>query len=102
MRGRGKPLSAGEVNKAMLRARKLKNGLMYKSFRNKPVTSRQCIFNKLVAKTRWRVEQCFGAIKRRFSFTRSSYFTTEKVDAQFKLKAICLNLLKAINKVQFA
>ena len=89
-------------NKEMLRSKKLKSGLMYKNFRNKPITGKQRIFNKLVSKSRWRIEQCFGTLKRRFCYSRASYFTTEKVDGQFKLKAICLNLLKAINKVQFA
>jgi IS5 family transposase len=36
-----------------------------------------------------------------FGMERASYFTTEKVDGQFKMKAMCLNLLKAINKVEF-
>ena len=89
-------------NKAILRKKGLKNGLMYKAFRNKPLTKRMSQFNKLISKTRWRIEQCFGTIKRRFSYKKASYFTTEKVDAQFKMKAMCLNLLKAINKVEFS
>jgi IS5 family transposase len=89
-------------NKEMLKSKGLKNGLMYKAFRNKPLNKRQTQFNKLVSKTRWRVEQCFGTMKRRFSFTRASYFSTKKVNAQFMMKAMCLNLLKAINKVEFA
>ena len=91
-----------EENKAILRKKGLKNGLMYKAFRNTPLTKRKTQFNKLISKTRWRIEQCFGTIKRRFSYQKASYFTTDKVDAQFKMKAICLNLLKAINKVEFA
>ena len=90
------------ANKAMLKSKNLKNGLMYKAFRNKPLTRRMVQFNKLIAQTRWRIEQCFGNIKRRFTYQKASYFTTKKVDAQFKMKAMCHNLLKAINKVQFA
>lgn len=89
-------------NKAMLRAKKLRNGLMYKAFRNTPITPRQTIFNKLISKTRWRIEQCFGTLKRRFCYARATYWTTEKVSAQFAMKAMCLNLLKAINKLEFA
>ena len=88
-------------NKEMLRSKHLKNGLMYKAFRNKPLTKRMSQFNKRISKTRWRIEQCFGTIKRRFSYERAAYFTTEKVDAQFKMKAMCLNLLKALNKVEY-
>lgn len=88
-------------NKEMLRRNKLRNGLMYKAFRNKPLTEKQKTFNRLISKTRWRIEQCFGTIKRRFSYQKSAYFSTEKVDAEFRMKAMCQNLLKAINKVEF-
>lgn len=87
-------------NKAMLKQKGLKNGLMFKSYRNRPLSRLKKQFNRLVSKTRWRIEQCFGTIKRRFSFSQASYFTTEKVAAQFTMKAICLNLLKAANKVE--
>jgi IS5 family transposase len=87
------------ANEAILKGKKLKNGLMFKAFRNTPLNKRMKEFNRLICKTRWRIEQCFGTLKRRFSFTRASYFTTEKVAAQFTMKAICLNLLKAANKV---
>lgn len=88
-------------NKAMLKSKRLKNGLMYKAFRNKPLTRQMVKFNKLVSKTRWRIEQCFGTIKRRFSYQKASYFTTKKVNAQFQMKAMCHNLLKAVNKIEF-
>lgn len=39
-------------SKAMLKGKGLKNGLMYKAFRNKPLKKRQAHFNKLVSKTR--------------------------------------------------
>jgi len=44
-----------------------------------------------------KVEQAFGTMKRRFKFTRASYFGNEKVLGQCILKAIAFNLLKAIN-----
>lgn len=91
-----------EKNKAMLKSKKLKNGLMYKAFRNKPITSRMNKFNKLISRTRWRIEQCFGTIKRRFRYKKASYFTRDKVNAEFMMKAMCLNLLKAVNKISFA
>lgn len=89
-------------NKRMLKKKGLKSGLMYKAYRNRPLTRQMKRFNKLISKTRWRIEQCFGTIKRRFNFSRASYFTTQKVAAEFTMKAICLNLLKAANKIQIA
>jgi transposase, IS5 family len=87
-------------NKKNLRDKGLKNGLMYRAFRNKPLTRRMKQFNKLISKTRYRIEQCFGTIKRRFGYQKASYFTTARVNGQFAVKAMCLNLLKACNKIQ--
>lgn len=91
-----------EGNKDLLKSRGLKNGIMYKAFRNKPLTARMKKFNTLISKTRYRIEQCFGTIKRRFSYVRASYFGTDKVHTQFLMKSICHNLLKAVNKIQIA
>ena len=89
-------------NRAMLKKKGLKSGLMYKGYRNKALTERMRAFNKLVSQTRWRIEQNFGTMKRRFNYHKASYFTTEKVAAQFTMKALCLNLLKAANKIELA
>ena len=75
---------------------------MYKAFRNKPITSRMNKFNKLISRTRWRIEQCFGTIKHRFRYKKASYFGRDKVNAEFMMKAMCLNLLKAVNKISVA
>jgi len=87
-------------NRQVLRKRGIKTRIMYKKPKGKPMTIWQKRFNKAVSKRRFRVEQTFGTLKRRFGFRKASYFTTKKVQAQFTLKAICLNLLKAVNKVQ--
>lgn len=88
-----------KTNRAILQKNNIKTRIMYKKSKNKPTTIWQKRFNQAVSKKRFRVEQTFGTLKRRFGFNRASYQTTIKVNAQFTLKAICLNLLKAINKV---
>ena len=88
-------------NRAYLRSKKLNNGLMYKAYGNTPLDRRMQLFNKLVSKTRFRIEQCFRTLKRRFKYRRASYRGKAKVNAEFMLKAMCQNLLKAINKVSF-
>lgn len=87
-------------NRQALRKKGIKTRIMYKKPKNKSMTIWQKRFNKAVSKRRFRVEQTFGTLKRRFKFNKASYFTTKKVQAQFTMKAICLNLLKAVNKVQ--
>jgi len=66
---------------------------------NKPLTSAQKRFNRLIAKIRYKVKQGFGTLKRRFKFTRASYFTAAKVRCQMVLKALAFNLLKGLNKI---
>lgn len=91
---------ACEENRQLLKRKKIKNRLMYKATRNKPLTHWQKTFNWLVSKKRYLVEQAFGTLKRRFHCGRASYITQAKVGGQLHLKAICFNLLKAVNQVQ--
>jgi len=91
---------ASEDNKGLLRSKGIKNAIMEKAKKNKPLSHWQKVFNKLISKVRYRVEQCFGTLKRRFRFTRASYMTQKKVEAQMLIKAICFNLLKASNKAK--
>jgi len=66
---------------------------------NKPLTAAQKRFNRLIAKIRYKVEQGFGTLKRRFKFTRASYFTAAKVRGQMFLNALAFSLLKGLNKI---
>lgn len=86
-------------NRINLKNSNKKNGIMYKENKNSKLSFWQKRFNKIIAKTRWVVEQTFGTMKRKFNFERASYFTSDKVTSQFIMKSICINLLKAVNKV---
>lgn len=74
---------------------------MKKAARNRPLTRWEKRFNKLISKTRFKVEQAFGTLKRRFLMTRFRYITSTKVNAEMAFKAIGFNLLKAANSVKF-
>jgi len=89
--------NASAKNREILKKKGIKSGIMYSAYRNKPLGYWQKLFNKTVSKVRYKVEQAFGTMKRRFKFTKASYFGTEKVLGQCFLKAIAFNLLKAIN-----
>ena len=52
-----------------------------------------------LSKTRYVVEQSFGTLHRKFRYARAAYFGLLKVSAQSHLKAMCLNLLKAVNRL---
>lgn len=93
---------ASQKNREYLRGQQIKSGLMYKASRGHELSNRQKKFNRLVSRIRYRVEQCFGTLKRRFRFTRASYLTTLKVEAQMTIKAISFNLLKAYRQAYCA
>jgi len=90
---------ASAKNREYLKSIGVKDGIMHKAVVNKPLTIEQKLINKVISKNRYRVEQTFGTLKRILKFERASYTTKRKVQAQFTFKAICSNLLKAINKL---
>lgn len=89
---------ASRSNREKLKARGIKDGIMHKATKGKELRSSQKLFNKLVSKQRYIVEQAFGTLKRKFRFDRASYFGLRKMQAQLMFKAMCFNLNKALNK----
>jgi IS5 family transposase len=74
----------------------IKDGISHKASRGHPLRYSQRLFNKIVARRRFRIEQAFGTLKRKFRMQRASYFGRLKVEAQMYWKAMCFNLTKAI------
>ena len=87
---------ASSDNDTILAALNIKNGIMKKAAKERPLRWSQRYFNKLISHVRYKVEQCFGTLKRRFNCGRASYMGLEKVTGQLIIKAIAYNLLKAI------
>ena len=89
---------ASKANRASLHG-KHRDGIMRKAARNRPLRASEKRFNKLISKRRFRVEQCFGTMKRLFGLHRARYFGVAKTHAQLAMAAIGQNLLKAANKI---
>ena len=88
-----------EENRQHLEEHRLLDGIMRKAHRNHPLTEAQTKRNRYLSKTRYVVEQSFGTLHRKFRYARAAYFGLVKVSAQSHLKAMCLNLLKAANRL---
>ena len=88
-------------NRQHLEEHQLLDGIMRKAHRNRPLTETQTKRNRYLSKTRYVVEQSFGTLTlhRKFRYARAAYFGLIKVSAQSHLKAMCLNLLKAANRL---
>ena len=66
---------------------------MRKAARNRPLRASEMRFNKMISKRRFRVEQCFGTMKRLFGLDRARVFCLAKTHAQLTMAAISQNLL---------
>lgn len=87
-------------NRQALKKMGMKDGISHKAAKNHPLRFSQRLFNKIVAKRRFRIEQAFGTLKRRFRMNRTCYFGRMKVEAQMYYKVMCFNLNKALRMVE--
>lgn len=82
-------------NIAILKKRKLKNHILKKALKNKPLTKWEKRFNKLIGQTRFKVERTFGGIKRWFNGGVARYRGIEKMHTQNLMEAVCYNLYRS-------
>ena len=73
---------------------------MRKSHRGTSLRRKDIERNKVLSKIRYCVEQSFAILHRKFRCKRASYLGLAKVKGQMQLKVMCLNLLKAANKIR--
>jgi IS5 family transposase len=84
-----------EKNSEILKKRKLKNHILKKALKNKPLTKWEKQFNKLIGQTRFKVERTFGGIKRWFLGGVARYRGIEKMHTQNLMEAMCYNLYRS-------
>lgn len=84
-----------EKNNTLLRERKLKNHILKKAKKGKPLTGWEKKFNKLIGKTRFKVERTFGGIKRWFNGGMARYKGLAKMHTQNLMEALCYNLYRS-------
>ncbi|PKU03339.1 hypothetical protein CWI43_01135, partial [Neisseria meningitidis] len=77
----------------------LLDGTMRKASRNRPLTEAQTKRNRYLPKTRYVVAQSLGTLHRHCRYMRAAYFGLLTLSAQSHLKVMCLNLLKAANRL---
>ena len=82
-------------NTEILKRRNLKNHILKKAVRNKPLTTWEKKFNKIIGKTRFKVERTFGGIKLWFRGGTARYRGMEKMHTQNLMEAICYNLYRS-------
>ncbi|MCE4554261.1 transposase [Pelomonas sp. P8] len=91
---------ASAANREYLQAKGIGDLIQLKGSRGHPVHPLQTQINRAIAKLRYKVEQGFGTMKRRFHLSRARYFGVAKTQAQMAWAALGVNLLKAMRKLQ--
>lgn len=84
-----------EKNTALLIERKIKNRILKKAKKNKALIALELKFNKLVGKTRFKVERCIGSIKRWFNGAIARYRGIQKMHTQNLMEALAYNLYRS-------
>lgn len=90
---------ASKANRTAIKG-KMRDGIMRRAARGRPLRASEKRFNRLISKRRFRIEQVFGTAKRLFGLDRARYFASAKTHAQMAMTAIAMNLLKAANKIK--
>lgn len=88
-----------DKNEQLLKERKLKNHILKKAKKNKALTEWEKKFNKLVGKTRFKVERTFGSIKRWFLGGVARYKGIEKMHTQNLMEAMAYNLYRSPGRI---
>ena len=71
------------------------DGIMYKAFKNRPLSEAERAVNRAISRFRGRVERAFGTLKKDHRMARARYLGCAKVGLQLILDAIAFNLKKA-------
>ena len=91
---------ASAANREYLKSKGIGDLIQFKGSRGNPVHPLQTRMNRDIATLRYKVEQGFGTMKRRFHMSRARYFGVAKTQAQMAWAALGVNLLKAMRKLQ--
>jgi IS5 family transposase len=89
---------SSQLNRHVLQARGLADGIMHKAARNRALSADQKTANRLISSVRSKVERAFGTLKRGYGFFRARYLGMAKVELEFLLNAMAFNLKKAALK----
>ncbi|ROT47245.1 IS5 family transposase [Candidatus Cardinium hertigii] len=88
---------SGSPNEILLKKKKLKSAIQKKATKNNPLSVTAKRFNKLIAKTRYKVERVFGSIKNWFRSSGARYIGIDKMHTQHLMEAIAYNLYRSPN-----
>jgi len=82
-------------NEELLKSKNLKSRILHKAKKGQALTEREKLRNRLIGKTRFKVERTFGGINRWFNSTCARYRGILKMHIQNVMEAIAYNLYRS-------
>ena len=86
---------ASVKNRELLKSKKMKDRILKRAVKGKPLTDREKQFNKLAGKVRYKIERVFGSIKRWFNSGNARYRGLAKTHTQHLMEAMAYNLYRS-------
>jgi IS5 family transposase len=86
--------------RARLLAGNIRNHVQQKAQKNRPLTARQHLRNRLIGRIRGRIEGVFGALKRSYGLARMRFMGILRNEAATLLTLTCWNLARAADKLR--
>lgn len=83
------------ANQEVLAKHQLRDGIMRKKPKGKPMSHWNKVRNRLIGRRRFVTERTFGTLKRVYGLSRARYLGLEKVNAEIIIKSIAYNLKRA-------
>lgn len=90
---------ASKNNEKIIKEHKLRSRILSKAQKGKALTEREKFRNKLIGKTRFKIERTFGSIKRWFGSTHARYKGLAKMHTQNLMEAFAYNLYRAPGRI---
>lgn len=82
-----------------LRADRIRNRVQHKAQKNRPLTPRQHLRNKLIGRIRGRIEGVFGTLKRSYGMARMRFMGLVRNEAAILLTLTSWNLARAADRI---
>ena len=81
----------------LLKDKRIKNQILQRAYRNKPLTEKQKLHNRFASEVRYVVERTFGVLKRYYGLGHARYMGIERNQARLTIICIAHNLKRAMN-----
>ena len=90
---------ATEENRAFLSKHHLRDCIMHRAYRNRPLSRSQHLFNRAISPIRSAIERTFGSIRPWFNGGRCRYQGLAKTHTQNILESIAFNLYRTLGLI---